>query len=151
MDFDKIPVWAYGAGAVVIALALVHRSSGAAGATVTTVGPVANPNDAANLQARVSGFNTITGFAGKLVDQGTTFAQLNAGVTTAGIQAGSSATVAQINAETERARIAAAQSTAATQTASQLAAVRANGKNGVINNIVGTVGKVIGSIFKLKL
>lgn len=147
MELSKVPTWAYGAGAAVVALAVISRGSGASGPRVTTVGPVANPNAAADLQARVSGFGQVTGFASKLVAEDMQLAQLNTAVTLAGIQSGSQRAIAEISAETERARIQSANDVATRQSANQLAASRSAGKASVWNTIISTAGKVIGSIF----
>lgn len=159
MDLSKVPLWAWGVGGAVALIALVQSHSSGSGATVTTVGPVANPNASADLSARVTGFNALTGFATGLVNQQTTLAQTAASeqVSLAGLaaqtaqattQANSQATIANINAQTEQARIAAAQTAAATQGANQLAATRSQAKSNTFDNIVRTAGSVIGTVLK---
>jgi multidrug efflux pump subunit AcrA (membrane-fusion protein) len=161
MDLEKVPVWVWGAGAVVVVLALLQRNSSASQPTVTNVGPADNPYAEANLQARVAGFDKLVGFAGDVVDQGTALAQIDASRTTtlATISAqtaqakdatAASVRTAEINADTERQRIAAAAKATAQQSSDALAANRSNNKTSTLGTIVnGVTGLVkgIGKIF----
>jgi hypothetical protein len=162
MDLEKVPVWAWGAGAVVVVLALLQRNGSAnAAPTVTTVGPVDNPYAEANLQARVAGFDKLVGFAGDIVDQNTALTQISAArdTTLASINAqtqqardatAASVRTAEIQAGTESERIAAASKVSAQQSSDALAANRSNNKTSTVGKIidVGTsIVKGIGKIF----
>jgi hypothetical protein len=153
MDFKDIPTWAWGAGAIVIVLALLQRSSAGQQATVTTVGPVANPNAQADVAARTAGFDKLVGFATDTaqldVTRETTLAQIGAQTATAQAATAAQVRIATINAGTESQRIAAAQQTSNTQTASQLAAQRSANKTSTWNTVIGTVGSVIGGALKI--
>lgn len=157
MDLEKIPTWAWGVGGAVALLALLQSRNSGSTPTVTTVGPVANANASATLDARVQGFDKLTGFASDLVGQETTLAQtqsaqtvaiagINAQTAAAQLQANTQATTAQITADTERARIAAAQQTANTQGANQLAATRSQAKASTFSSVVSTIGNVVSGV-----
>lgn len=153
MDLKDIPTWAWGAGAIVIVLALLQRNNATQQPTVTTVGPVANPNEQTDVAARTAGFDKLVGFATDTaqldVTKQTTLAQINAQTTTALAATAAQTNIAQINAQTESQRIAAAEATSNTQTASQLAASRSANKTSTWNTVIGTAGKIIGGALKI--
>lgn len=144
MDVDKVPVWVWGAGAVVVVLALLQRNSSAQAAPiVTNIGAADSPYAEAKLQASSSGFDKLVGFASDSIQtnaaRDTAMASIGAQVAQAQISAGTTIQTAQITAATESQRITAAQQASAVQSNSQLAATRSTNKSNVVGQIVGGI------------